>query len=69
MKKSAKAIELEQRLLASLENDAERKEMQAMLDELWQQSIELARMRVERDRAMEEFHHATRALFEDRRRK
>lgn len=67
MKKSARVLEMEQRLLASLATDAERAEMQAMLDLLWAQSIEISLLKVERDKAIREYQDATRALFTARR--
>lgn len=63
MKKSQETIEMEQRLIASLTTEDERAEMRALLDVLWEQSMEIARLKIERDKAMKEYHDATRSLF------
>lgn len=63
MKKSQKTIEMERRLIASLSTEVERAEMRALLDVLWEQQIEIARLKIERDKAINEYHDATRALF------
>lgn len=66
-KKSAQVQQKEFQLLSLLKDEAERVEMERLLEILWKQSQEIVQLRFERDKAMREYHDATRELFSVRR--